>query len=270
MAFMRPCIDLALFELKRLFFSPRGWLTLAVYSLVWGLLFYYIVSRGAETLNSPEFERMAHSVLGELGISELYNWPMPELSVFWILAIYLFPFLCITFSADQTVSDRERGTLRYLLSRVSRQQILLGRFMGKILLMALLSAITFVAALVYGALHNSESLGAAIPQALFLWLHLMLALIPYIAFMTLLNTLLRSARSVLLFTVLSMGLMTVLFSFLVWWQPWLEFISYIQPGNDLMQLYAIPGKLIQGYWQPVLQVILFLGSASYVSQRNAL
>ncbi|MBC3764785.1 ABC transporter permease [Neptunicella marina] len=270
MAFVRPVFYLALFELKRLFFSPRGWLTLAVYSLVWGLLFYYIISHGAETLYSQEFSRMAHSVMGELGISELYNWPMPELTVFWMLAIYLFPFLCITFSADQTVSDRERGTLRYLLSRVSRQQILAGRFLGKVLLMALLSAVTFIAALVYGGLRDTSLLSSAVPQAGFLWLHLMLALIPYIAFMTMLNTLLRSARSVLLVTVLSMGLMTVLFSFLVWWQPWLEFVSYIQPGNDLMQLYAIPAKLLQSYWQPALQVIVFLSVASYISQRNAL
>src|SRR5690606_9765701 len=152
---IRRCWSIATFELTRLFLTRRGLIALAAFGLFWFIIFYYLISSGVNMLDSPAFADIARQTFGQLGLSEIYQWPMPELIIFWLIAIYLYPAMTVMMSADQSASDRERGTLRFLVLRSTRSEILLGRFWGQVLIMALLSGVSLVAAVVMGGVQNT-------------------------------------------------------------------------------------------------------------------
>ncbi|WP_416305444.1 ABC transporter permease subunit [Neptunicella sp. SCSIO 80796] len=267
---IRRCWMIAAFELNRLFMTRRGLIALAAFALFWFVIFYYLISRGAEILNSPAFADMAKQTFGQLGLSEIYQWPMAELAIYWLIAIYLYPAMTVMMSADQTASDRDRGTLRFLVLRSTRSEILLGRFIGQVLIMALLSGISLLAALVMGSMQNAAVIVVTGVIALGLWGHLLLALLPFIALMTLFNGFLRSARQSVLVASLALGGLSILLSLLSYWYPSLSILEYVLPGNDLTDLLSLPGQSLQSYLQPGLQTIGLLLLAWMINQRSAL
>jgi ABC-type transport system involved in multi-copper enzyme maturation permease subunit len=73
-----------------------------------------------------------------IGLGSSQHWSIPEFDVFWQLALIIFPMLSIAMAADQTCSDRARGTLRFMVLRSSRDRVFFGRFTGVMLIQALL------------------------------------------------------------------------------------------------------------------------------------
>lgn len=264
------CWALAVFELNRLFMTRRGLIALAVFGLFWLIIFYYLISRGADILNSPAFAEMAEQSFGQLGLSEIYQWPMAELIIYWLVAIHLYPLMTIMMSADQSASDRDRGTLRFLVLRASRSEILFGRFAGQVMIMGLLTGASLLAVLVMGGIQNMAVIIAASLIAVGLWLHLLIALLPFIALMTLFNGFLRSARQCVLVASLVLGGLSILLSLLTYWYPAFSVLEYLLPGNDLTDLLSLPGQTLQSYLQPGLQTVGLLSLAWLINQRSSL
>ena len=98
-------------ELERIFTSRQGLIYLLAFAFFWYMLVKYAVFN--ETL------MMMNQMVGENGVADKL------FANYFKVAMYFFPLLCMFVAANQTGSDRERGTLRFMTLYCSRDAIFL-------------------------------------------------------------------------------------------------------------------------------------------------
>ena len=107
----------AQFELTRLFFTKRGLFLVASLAVVWFFILDFLIYESVQLLREPLLRDQISSWFGEVQLDYLLQWPYSELAVYWIISIFVFPFIAILMSSDQIASDINRGTVRFLLLR---------------------------------------------------------------------------------------------------------------------------------------------------------
>ncbi len=214
---------------------------------------------------------MADSVFDSLGLGSVMLWSAPEFAVYWRVVLYLFPVLALVLTADQTASDRERGTLRFLALRASRDEIFFGRFIGftiNLLILILLTLLSIVIVLVWrdGSMQY-DYLNSFFIISLNLWLVVM----PFAALMALLSATVNSARQAILWAVLACILITGLLNALAkFWAP-LEVLSVLIPGVQLKPLAGLAQREVFSLAHiPLIQTVVLLAGGRYVMSRRAL
>lgn len=169
--------------------TRRGLISLTALSLVWALLLILIIQKAPALIaGSSTFG----SLFGSEKILSLSRWTVPELGAHWALALYLFPLCSVMLSADQTASDKSRGTLKLLSLHTSRSSIFLGRFFGLMLVQGIIITLTLAATLVVVAIRDTAQLADALNHAGYIWINLIVVIMPYTALMALLSLLARS------------------------------------------------------------------------------
>jgi Cu-processing system permease protein len=229
-------------EVLKLFGTRRGWLSLLAFALVWGILFAFVIEPAARLLSNQETTGLIGLLLGDQAGRVINNWRTLEVSLYWLVALYTMPFFAILMSADQIASDRSRGTLRYLTLRCSRLTLYFSRFIGQLVIMALLVAVTYVGSIAMSALHDVERAQQMLPDAPAVMINVWLVLMPYVALMSLLSVLARSSRQATVFSVvLWIG---------VWLAirfvqnrfdsaTWLSYADWIMPGAQIRGLLSL-------------------------------
>ncbi|HEY8158039.1 MAG TPA: ABC transporter permease subunit [Methylobacter sp.] len=137
-----------------------------------------------------------------IGLGSIQHWSIPEFDVFWQLALMIFPMLSITLAADQTSSDRERGTLRFIVLRSSRDRVFFGRFTGVMVIQALLIGAAAFSTLALVLSRDASLVSAALPDLLALIVNLVLIVLPFTAMMAALSAQVKSARQATLWAIL--------------------------------------------------------------------
>ena len=259
------------FELQRLLLTPRGWFALAAFSTIWYLLLRYPIYQASVQLQEPEIQQMLSSMLGMVGMYNLMNWSLPELSVYWALTVLLMPLAVLFSAADQTCSDRSRGTLRFLTLRSSRDSIFFGRFIGQMLVQALLLGLSLLATLALAAWRVGELPIAAVNAALVIWLNLLIVLMPFTALMALCSALVKSSRLAISLAIVSMGGVAGLLGYLVWHFPDLRSVLGYLPGAQLPMLLGAQGwDTLKHSGLPLLQTLVLLTAGRFVMQEKAI
>jgi len=259
------------FELQRLLLTPRGWFALAAFSTIWYLLLRYPIYQASVQLQEPEIQQMLSSMLGMVGMYNLMNWSLPELSVYWALTVLLMPLAVLFSAADQTCSDRSRGTLRFLTLRSSRDSIFFGRFIGQMLVQALLLGLSLLATLALAVWRIGELPIAAVNAALVIWLNLLIVLMPFTALMALCSALVKSSRLAISLAIVSMGGVAGLLGYLVWHFPDLRSVLGYLPGAQLPMLLGAQGwDTLKHSGLPLLQTLVLLTAGRFVMQEKAI
>lgn len=259
------------FELQRLFMTPRGWFALAAFSTIWYFLLRYPIYQASLQLNQPEIQQMLSGMLGMVGMYNLLNWSLPELSVYWALTVLLMPLAVIVSAADQTCSDRSRGTLRFLTLRSSRDSIFFGRFFGQMLVQALLIGLSLLATLILAAWRLGELPPAALNASLVIWLNLLIVLMPFTALMALCSAVVKSSRLAISLAIVSMGVVAGLLGYLVWHFPDLLSVLEYLPGAQLPMLLGAQGwDTLKYSGLPLMQTVVLLIAGRFVMQEKAL
>lgn len=262
----------ASFELYRLIRTPRGWFALAAFVVIWYFLLRYPIYEAAVQLQQPQIQAMLSQLLGTVGLQNLLRWSLPELSVYWLLTLVLLPLAVVFSAADQTCSDRSRGTLRLLTLRSSRAVIFFGRFVGQLLVQLLLIAVSLLAAVCL-ACWRLQALPplSALGTAALIMLNLMIVLLPVTALMALCSALAKSSRLAISLAIVSMGAVTALCGVLVWQFPSLQpLLSYL-PLAQLPSLLQSDGlATLQHAWLPLSQTVLLLLAGGLVMRRRSL
>lgn len=259
------------FELQRLFLTPRGWFALAAFTTIWYFLLRYPIYQASVQLQEPEIQQMLSSVLGMVGMYNLLNWSIPELSVYWALTVLFMPLAVLFSAADQTCSDRSRGTLRFLTLRSSRDSIFFGRFFGQMLVQSLLIALSLLATLALAAWRLGELPLAACHAALVIWVNLLIVLMPFTALMALCSALVKSSRLAISLAIVSVGLVAGLTGYLVWHFPDLRGMLEYLPGAQLPMLLGAQGwETLRHSTLPLLQSLVLLVIGRMVMQEKAL
>ena len=188
-----------------------------------------------------ELSGLAAVALEALGLENLSRWPSVEMALYWVIALYLLPLFSITIAADQTASDKTRGTLRYLALRTTRSQIFFGRFLGQFTIQILLVAATLVSVLLLVGYYSVDKLTGALQSMPVVFVNLLLVLMPYIALMALLSVLARSARQATLFAIVAWTIISIAIAVIQSRYGPLPILDWILPGSQIGNLLRLDG-----------------------------
>lgn len=261
---------ITLFELTRLFGSKRGLIVLSSFSLIWFLILYYIIGSATEFISTNTFQSLAKQIFGELNLLPLLEWELPELSIYWLVSAYILSFFVLIFTCDQTCSDRERGTLRFILLRSSRTELLYGRFLGQLLIISILISITLIASLVFASFNHQEISFNSISLSFIILLKLIVITLPFIASMSLINVFVSSAKmSLVVYSLLYIGV-AILIKLLSHFVFDVSFLFYVIPGEQIENVIGFEANSFNNYGIPIIQSIAYLLFAQLVFRRVSL
>lgn len=262
--------QIAQFELTRLFATKRGLLALAAFAMVWFMILKYPIGHAVPFLNSPEFSDIAQQMAGSIGLSELVSWPEAEFSVYWIISLYCFPIFSLFISSDQTVGDRQRGTLRFLSLRSTRDEILLGRYLGQLLIINVLIIATVIATLAVMAYRDPTLVGTGLLLGLKVYSQLTIICMPFIALMAFINIIASSSRLSIILVILLFTFGTGLISYISSYVSFFDFLFYLFPGEQITDIAGQHNTGILNWLLPLLQSIGWLALAALILRKRAI
>lgn len=258
-------------EVMRLFSTRRGLVALFGFLLIWVAVLYYGILPAAALLQDAAQSGILEFLFPRLGLQAWENWPAPELAVYWVATLYLLPFFALIASADQTASDRSRGTLRYLVLRCSRVEIFLGRFLGQCIIMFLVVAATLSTVLVVVAVYNPDKLAATLAKVPMIVFNLELVLAPYVALMALVSVLAKSARQATLYAFILWITVSLLVGYLQAKFGPLALLDWALPGSQISQLLRLTNwETLNFAAIPAVHTLIFLGIGAILMRQKDL
>jgi len=258
------------FELTRLFLTKRGAILLAAFAIVWFLILKYPISYSVSILGNENFGENITVFSSQLNLDYLLQWAYSEVAVYWLFGIFIFPFIAVLMTSDQTASDASRGTIRFLLLRTSRNQLLFGRFIGQLIIIAILIALTMSAALIMGIIREPSNVFATIPQLALVASNLILVCLPFIALMALFNSLIQSSKLSVVFTIILLPIVNGFITYFSTYFSPLDYLLYALPGVQITDTIQMANFQLSSVITPVVQTVVYLGLAQTVLARRAL
>lgn len=262
---LRNIMLIAATELKRTLITRKGLISLTAFAMVWFLLLAIVIHKAPSLIANG-------SIIGSMFKSEailsLSKWQVPEFALFWMIALYLFPLCCMVFTADQTASDRTRGTLKLLTLHTSRTSLFFGRFVGLMLVQSLIIALALLSTLVVALLREPALFTPSIGHAIFIWVNLLIVLAPYTALMALISLVAKSGMQAVNYAAI---LWIVLF-FAVYWLssrfPSAVLLKSIFPGGQISDLVQFNNwNSLSTALAPALQTLFFLAGGLFLIHR---
>jgi hypothetical protein len=259
------------FEIKRSFATRKGLLSLITFAVIWYFILLYPLRFAAGLLVQENGLNQHFSFFDFIGFGSIQHWSIPEFDVFWHFALMIFPMLSITLAADQTCSDRERGTLRFIVMRSSRDRVFFGRFTGVMIIQALLIGAAALSTLGLILARDAALVSSALPDLLALIINLILIILPFTAMMAALSAQVKSARQATLWAILIWTFMAGMINGLAYYLPGLDFLKFLIPGYQLSDLAQLSGwQTLQLAYIPLLQSLVLLAFGRWIMTRQAL
>ena len=249
--------------------TRRGLLSLLAFALVWFLILRYAIYGAAQFFMVDAPGGLIVSFFNSTIINNLMSWQVPELAVFWAINLYFLPIFCIALTADQTASDRARGTLRLIHLRATRDGIFFGRFIGQILILFMLILLALLTTVALVLLRDATLILPALQLSLILTVNLILVLLPYTALMAWVSSMARSARQATLYAII----IWIVFSLFTGWlssrYPGLWGLDKVLPGAQIPSLLQLSGwNTLSLSYIPIIQTIVLLGLGRLMMQRS--
>lgn len=255
----------------RLLSTRRGLLSLAGFLLIWIGVLNYAILPASRLYADASSAGLTDLVFPELGLQGWQQWPAPELAVYWAASLYMLPFLAVFTAADQTASDRSRGTLRFFVLRCSRLEIFLGRYLGQLIVLCLVVLFTLATVIAIIAWQSPELLPSSIASSPVIIVNLCLLLLPYIALMALVSIMAKSARQATLFAVIIWFTVSLLSSYLKVRMPELAVVDWMLPGAQVSQLLHMHDwKTLALAPIPLVHTLVLLVTGAVIMQRRDL
>lgn len=249
-------------EFGRLVATRRGLVTLAGFALIWLFILFYAVIPVTGWLARSAESGLADLVLRPLGLHGIAGWASPQLAVYWLVGLYLLPGFALLISADQTASDRARGTLRFQALRVGRGTLYLGRFLGQCLILSGLILATLASVLIIIVIQSPEGLDTVLADAGLIALNLLVTVLPWLALMALCSALASSARRATFYAlILWIAGRLILHQLSSRVSP-LPLFDHVLPGSEVRELRGLSDTgLLALAGPPLVQsaVLLLLG-----------
>ena len=200
------------------------------YFFFWYIFFDYVSELVVEQLQSAQGLFFASWLLDdqELAMQMIVDRPT-SLSIYLLVSITITPLFILLAANNQYSSDATRGAFRFILTRATRTELYLSRFIAVTLLVLICTFITTLWASILALLNNEEELQVIIIYSLQTFTLLSFYSLPFIAFMSIISTLTRSAFGCL-FSGMMMYILILTISLLL-----KEDISY--------SIYLIPSGL---------------------------
>ena len=268
---IRKTFAIARDEVLRLPSTRRGLLSLAAFALIWLAIMLYALVPAANLVQSGQSSGLAELIFVPLGLSVLAEWPAPSLALYWILGLYLFPFFTVMTAADQTASDRSRGTLRFFALRCSRLDIFLGRFLGQFFVQCLLVLTTLASVLILIAIKSPDLLSASLERSPVIIVNLALLLLPYTALMAAVSVMAKSARQATLFAMMAWIIVSIVIWYVQRKYGEVPLLDWVLPGSQITHLRKLFDWQTLNYALiPLVHTVVLLGFGAFMMHRRDL
>ena len=258
-------------EVLRLLSTRRGIFSLLGFLLLWVAVINYAILPAASYFAGANESGLSEALLPRFGLTAWQQWPAPELAVYWVISLYLLPFFAVVAAADQTASDRSRGTLRFLVLRCSRLEIFFGRFLGQCIIMALVVLCTLASVLIAIALRSPELLPESVGKTPVIVVNLLFLVMPYIALMAWVSIMAKSARQATLLAVIVWIGVSLVIAFIKSRVGDLPILEWVLPGSQVGQLLRLADWQMLTYASaPLIHTIVLLAVGGLVMRSRDL
>jgi ABC-type transport system involved in multi-copper enzyme maturation permease subunit len=229
------------------------------------------VSYASSIVTQPDFTDMISQALGMLNADKLLDWPIAELTIYWVISLILYPLFSLFITADQISSDRARGTLRFLVLRSTRFELFIGRYLGQMLILTILVFAT-VSAASGMAVYRDASLLSHVPLNIsFILFHLFVVLLPVVAITALTSVVCQSARSATFLAIIGLSASFILTGVAIHYFPKLAFLDDYLIGAQVSDLAISVGLTSLNHISlPIAQALVILAIAYTLFNRKAL
>lgn len=229
--------ELVRFDFVNAFTSMRNTLFVIPYFLFWYLIFSNYSATTLEWLQSTQGLFIASWLLEdqELALQLLVD-RSPTLSVYLLISVVIMPLFIMFAANNQFSSDRARGAFRFILTRATRHELYLSRFLSSLLVAASCIVIATAWAFIVAWLNAEAQALRLIVFALETLLLLLFYCMPFVAFMSMTSALAKSAMGNLF---LALMLYTFLVFVVLWLHKDLAAIAYLLPSAIRPFLFEI-------------------------------
>lgn len=248
------------FELERTFLSRQGLLYLLAFSFFWIMLIKYAVFNDTLLM-------MNSAVDGDSYVQKIFT-------NYFKISLYLFPILSLFMAANQTGSDRERGTLRFISLHASRDAIFFARFLSQVMIHYVFILFSLISTLIMGFYQQvfvTTNAVELLMQSVAVAGNLALIILPFIALMALLSAVLKSPRQVTFYAGVIWSLAMLVINLISHYLPAAQALNILVPGMQFSQLSALSGMALYSLaYIPLMQCGLLLLAGRVIMRRQAL
>ena len=239
-------------ELSRAFTSRQGVIYLGAFSFFCYLFINYGVL--AYAFISPE--------LGGTKLGATFQH-------YYSVATYGFPILCLFLAANQTGPDRERGTLRFINLRCTRDEIFFSRFISQVLIQLVYIAISliFLVALATYQLGYDTSV---LPDALLALVNIGIVIFPFVALMALVSVLVKQPRQATFYAGVLWSLSSIFMGLIEEYLPMLAPLNILVLGMQFSDLNELTGysKMSFAYVAFIQCAVLLLAGRFFMGRKS--
>lgn len=262
---------IANYELTRLFNTKRGWMALMAFALVWYFILRYPIYYASSIISKPQLEDTLKQIFGMVGVENLLAWPVPELAVYWVTSLILYPVFALLITSDQISSDNARGTLRFIVLRTTRFELFFGRYLGQLFILTILILATLLAASSM-ALYREPVLTLSFASHFgFILSHMLFVVAPIVSVTALTSVICQSARSATFLAIIGVGFSIIFVAVVSYYIPQLSLLSDVLLGAQVTGLATSSGLSSMSYLiLPVSQSLVILFFAMFLFNRRAL
>jgi ABC-2 type transport system permease protein len=262
---------IASYELTRLFNTKRGLMALVAFALVWYFILRYPIYYASSIISQPQLEDTLNQVFGMVGVKSLLAWPVPELAVYWVTSLILYPVFALLITSDQISSDKTRGTLRFIVLRTTRFELFVGRYLGQLFILTILILATLLATSLM-ALYRDPAISYSFAHHFgFIVFHMIFVLAPVVAVTALTSVICQSARSATFLAIIGIGFSIIFVAVVSYYVPQLSLLSDALLGAQVMGLATSSRMSSMPYLiLPISQTLVILFISLLLFNRRAL
>jgi ABC-type transport system involved in multi-copper enzyme maturation permease subunit len=222
--------ELTLFDFCYSLVNLKSLAFIIPYFLFWYLIFNNFSQAAVEWIQSAQGIFAASYFLEdqELVINMFID-RSATLSLYLLLSTTITPLFILLAANNQYSSDASRGSFRFILTRATHLELYLSRFIAVTLLVLICLSITTVWASIIAVLNNEAESKNIFIYSLETFLMLGFYSLPFIAFMSAISSLARSA-----FSCLFLGMMTYVLLLL---------LAFIFKDDFIYSIYLLPSAI---------------------------
>ncbi len=222
----------------------KGLIFLLPFFLFWLWTLSKLQQGAAAWLEQPEGLALAAWLFNPEQAMSLFNQHPPTLSVYLLIGLYTVPVFAILASANQLASDAGRGYFRFLLSRVTRQEIFFGRFLSAFLIVCFGLMVVGIVVTQISLMVDQRPAADIVSYAVHVNFVMLLYALPFVLLMTLLSSVFSSGKACL-FTAFLIFVAIKVAGIVIRYQ-WPEFniVSYVLP-NKMFAWLVDPAVSVQ-------------------------
>ncbi|MCG8378019.1 MAG: hypothetical protein MI865_00945 [Proteobacteria bacterium] len=199
--------ELTLFDFKHSLTSLKSLAYIISYFFFWYLVLANVTEHAVDWLNSVQGLFFASWLLDnqELAYQLFVNRPA-SLSVYMLVSLTVTPMFILLAANNQLSSDASSGAFRFILTRATRTELYISRYIAVALLVLISIFITSVWATVQAYMNKEEGLEAIVIFGIQTFIIVFIYNLPFIAFMSLISAITKTA-----FGSFFLGMMSYIF-----------------------------------------------------------